>query len=321
VWAAGNPRDLAGLHGIPASTYQDPDIDSILGAAVLDRGRTLDITSAAYARNDKTRLLFKQVCGTSPPITQSSLQTVPNVAFATVIVSSPSHMIDFILHQMNKALPDSKVSQLQVMNAMLLRYRSIYAPLTGMLTLSGIYINGQGGAVISAGTASNASAKSVADSIAQLVTPMVPSFRRDGNEWKMPTGGNAGPISFAPAMRVSSNNVQIATSATWLDAPEGHSALILPPDAVGSTYAMLINFKFVSPLLAMAAQAPPGSGPQAVADVLKRNNIQNATLSLWASTDPSGSSQSTVRISNLDWKATLNGVLKVAIAQSGSSHA
>jgi hypothetical protein len=306
LWAVGNPKQIMERMSPDAKKISVSPYDDIVGAALIDKGNTLDIKSVSYALNDTTRLAMKRAVYGLDPINASSLRMVPNQASAALVFSNPAHWIDVTVDELKHAMPSGAPPQMMFIDSMLQQYRPLYAPLTGDLTLTGIYSQNSGGVVLSIGTTSPAAAKGVAVRVVQLISPMIPSIKRTGNEWSIPNSPSYTHPLVSPAMRTVGKYIQFASSPGWLNSPEGHSSLTVPADAIGSIGIAVVSFKKVNTLLNIA-QAGADEGAKKISTLLEQNNLQDATLSSWSSIDPSGQTETgTVRLSSFDWKSTFN---------------
>jgi hypothetical protein len=88
----------------------------------------------------------------------------------------------------------------------------------------------------------------------------------------------------------------------------------MPADAAGSCLLVLVSFKDIDLLLNHGLNGAAQPGASTAPAIFKRNSLEKASLAAWMTIDPTGQYvTATMRLSNLDWKTTINQLIESAV--------
>jgi len=243
-----------------------------------------------------------------------SLKNVPSNASGALVMTAPGHWMQTIFDEFHTTAQAGNPQPGAPPTDLIPQFEKIASPLTGEAVLSGIYSDGQAGATLNATTQSSGAARTAAINIAQVLTKMGVQIGHADDQWTIAEQANAPSTEFKPAMRTQDNYLQLATNPKWLTEPEGQSGLVMPADAAGSCLLVLVSFKDIDLLLNHGLNGAAQPGASTAPAIFKRNSLEKASLAAWMTIDPTGQYvTATMRLSNLDWKTTINQLIESAV--------
>lgn len=300
------------------SMFQVPKRAAEMASSVCSANMTVDgdnirMESIAVSTSETVRRYWKQMHGTSGPVSGKALKAIPSGAMIAMAMVDPGKCVTKLKQMMLDAQPGPEArAQAEVAFKGAEPILAALNKMTGECAVSVNWREGKGfGATFVGGTPSPETAGHVGRDLAKYAQSEGARVETKGATYDLPDLATRDTeITILPSWEAKGSNFVAASNHDWLADSGGAKGLDLPSEASGSDAAMVVDLRSLPELLNSIEKQ---GAPKDAVDTVRKLDLSKVHIVAWAKIDPEGKSyRSSTSIRGLDWRKAIKVAVEAA---------